>query len=88
MKKSIVYPVLAVLTLSTPLAFADDAHHYTFDPDHAMLAFPVASLRETMAQLRTVTGAGLSQSDCSVIGGQCFDRQGPIAELRKLLSRP
>ncbi|MEQ1685287.1 MAG: hypothetical protein ABL916_16695 [Burkholderiaceae bacterium] len=67
---------------------ADDAHHYTFDPDHAMLAFPVATLRETMAQLRTVTGAGLSQSDCSVIGGQCFDRQGPIAEMRKLLSRP
>lgn len=64
---------------------ADSSNRYTFDPDHAMLAFPIAALKETLTQLKAVTGAGLSPADSAFVTAQCCDKQGPIAEMRRLL---
>ncbi|WP_157755180.1 hypothetical protein [Variovorax boronicumulans] len=63
----------------------DGAHLYDFDPDHAMLAFPVATLKEAVAVLCSTTGSTLPQADLTLLAQQCADRLGPVAEFGTLL---
>lgn len=63
----------------------DDSHLFTFDPDHAMLAYPIAGLKLLLSDLK-VSGIGsLRPEDTSYLAAQVFDRTGPLPELRKLL---
>ncbi len=63
----------------------DETHLYTFDPDHAMLAFPIAALKLVLAQLRRSPSGSLGALDEAFLASQIFDRNGPLPELRKLL---
>lgn len=63
---------------------ADNGHLFTFDPDHAMLSFPIAAMRDALSLLKQ-GGSGLSQDDSMFIAGLCRDRTGPVPEFRKLL---
>ena len=63
----------------------DSSHVFTFDPDHAMLSFPIASIKDALELLRQATGNGLPADDCAFISSQCFDKAGPLPEFRKLL---
>lgn len=67
---------------------ADHQHVFTFDPDHAMLSFPVAAMREALMNLPKVTGSSLSAEDCSFIARQCYDRAGPVPDFRGLFGVP
>ncbi|WP_231687425.1 hypothetical protein, partial [Ralstonia pseudosolanacearum] len=60
-------------------------HLYTFDPDHAMLAFPIAALKLVLAQLRRSPSGSLGALDEAFLASQIFDRNSPLPELRKLL---
>lgn len=64
---------------------ADDTHLFTFDPDHAMLAFPIETMKLALDALRNAGAAGLVPSDAAFLSSQCFDRAGPIAEFRRLI---
>jgi hypothetical protein len=64
---------------------ADDTHLFTFDPDHAMLAFPIAALKLLQSELEKSPIGKMSQVDSEYLASQAFDIKGPIAELRKLL---
>jgi hypothetical protein len=64
---------------------ADSVHLYTFDPDHAMLSFPVAALKDCLALLKAGGGA-LPAADAKLLANYCRDRAGPVPEFRKLLS--
>ena len=63
----------------------DDVHLFTFDPDHAMLAFPIETMKQALQALRAAGAAGLVPNDTTFLASQCFDRTGPIAELRRLI---
>lgn len=64
---------------------ADQGHVFTFDPDHAMLSFPIAAMKEVLTTLSRVTGSGLASADSSFIARQCYDRTGPFPDFRTLL---
>jgi hypothetical protein len=63
----------------------DDTHLFTFDPDHAMLAFPIAGLKLVLGELRVSSRGGLPADDTEYLASQVFDKKGPLPELRKLL---
>lgn len=64
---------------------ADDTHLFTFDPDHAMLAFPIETMKLAFDALRKAGAAGIEPNDTAFLASQCFDRAGPIAEFRRLI---
>jgi hypothetical protein len=64
---------------------ADDSHLFTFDPDHAMLAFPIATLKVLLSDLKVSNVGRLGQSDANFLASQVFDRAGPLPDLRRLL---
>lgn len=64
---------------------ADNSHLFTFDPDHAMLAFPIASLKLILNDLKISRLGGLPSVDKAFLASQVFDTNGPLPELRKLL---
>lgn len=64
---------------------SDDIHLFTFDPDHAMLAYPIAGLKLLLGDLKASGAALLSAEDAAYLASQVFDRTGPLPELRKLL---
>lgn len=63
----------------------DTTHLYTFDPDHAMLAFPIAALRLVLGELKVSRNGSLPTDEMAFLASLVFDRSGPLAELRKLL---
>jgi hypothetical protein len=64
---------------------ADDQHLFTFDPDHAMLAFPIETMKLTLKALQIAGVAMLTPEDTAFLISQCFDRNGPIADFRRLI---
>lgn len=64
---------------------ADQSHLYTFDPDHAMLAFPVATLKTFLADLKTLSVRGIPPQDVAYLASQAFDKKGPLPEFRTVL---
>ena len=64
---------------------ADHQHLFAFDPDHAMLAFPVETMKVTLQALRTAGVPILAPEDTAFLASQCFDRTGPIADFRRLI---
>lgn len=63
---------------------ADNSHLFTFDPDHAMLAFPIAGLKLLLSDLKMSPAGGMPPEDGAFLASQVFDSQGPLAEFRKL----
>jgi hypothetical protein len=63
----------------------DDRHLFAFDPDHAMLAFPIETMKLTLKALKNSTAAPLLIDDTTYLASQCFDRRGLIADFRRLL---
>lgn len=64
---------------------SDESNLFTFDPDHAMLAYPVAGLKLLLSDLKASNAARLSPEDIAYLASQFFDRTGPLPELRRLL---
>lgn len=64
---------------------SDEHYLFTFDPDHAMLAYPIEAMKMTLDLLRTSGGAALVADDTTFLASQCFDRTGPIADFRRLI---
>lgn len=64
---------------------ADEHHLFTFDPDHAMLAFPIALLKQLLGELKASQTGGFSREDGNFLASQFFDTTGPLPEFRKLL---
>lgn len=58
-------------------AYVQDAY-YAFDPDHAILAFPLATLRMSLDRLRVLTGSHLSEDEVRFVSHLCKDRGGPV----------
>jgi hypothetical protein len=64
---------------------SDETHLFTFDPDHAMLAFPIETMKLALDAFRKAETPGLMSTDTAFLASQCFDRAGPIAEFRRLI---
>jgi hypothetical protein len=68
----------------------DDLHLFTFDPDHAMLAFPIETMKLALDALKNaVKSAGASAlvaEDATYLASQCFDRNGRIADFQRLIA--
>jgi hypothetical protein len=64
---------------------ADDSHLFTFDPDHAMLAFPIAALKLLFGDLRMSSGGRIPLEDATFLASQVFDTKGPLPAFQKLL---
>lgn len=64
---------------------ADESHLFTFDPDHAMLAFPIAGLKLLLNDLKASGAARLLPEDATFLASQVFDRNGPLPEFRRML---
>jgi hypothetical protein len=62
----------------------DDAYMYTFQKDHAMLAFPLAALIHTGKTLQANGGAGIENHELLFLTTKCRDRQGQISRLVSL----
>ena len=63
----------------------DDQHLFAFDPDHAMLAFPIETMKLAIEAQRIAGMASLTPEEVAFLAGQCFDRNGPIADFRRLI---
>ena len=64
----------------------DNIHLYTFDPDHAMLAFPMAALKLLLADFKALSIQGLSRENLIHITSQVSDRNGPIPDFQRLFT--
>jgi hypothetical protein len=65
----------------------DDSYLYTFDPDHAMFAFPVEILKQAWGHLKSHGRAGPTEDDLRYLAGLFLDRKGPLADMTALLRR-
>ena len=65
---------------------ADAAYLFAFDPDHAMLAFPIETTKLAIATLSGAGALDLTQDDAGFLASQCFDRKGPISDFRRLIT--
>jgi hypothetical protein len=64
----------------------DDTHLFTFDPDHAMLSFPIETTKLAIAALNGASTLELTPDDIGFLANQCFDRKGPIPDFRRLIA--
>jgi hypothetical protein len=64
---------------------SDESHLFTFDPDHAMLAFPIAGLKLLLSDLKTSGSMCLEHEDAIYLASQVFDKNGPLPEFRRML---
>jgi hypothetical protein len=68
----------------------DDLHLFTFDPDHAMLAFPIEAMKLALDALKNAVRSGgasaLFEEDATYLSSQCFDRNGRIAVFQRLIT--
>jgi hypothetical protein len=69
--------------LSTYLG--DVGHKYTFDPDHAMLAFPIRTLESLSREFAAAHGASLAGEETAFLRRICKDRAGALTDLVELL---
>lgn len=66
-------------------AYLDDkSYMYAFDPDHAMLAFPLAGLKLLHGSFASGQPNELSKDDASYLTGIFLDRSGPLADIQNL----
>lgn len=64
----------------------DDRQLYTFDPDHAMLALPLAALANTLNAFDAAgMAASLSEESRRYVASLCADRSGPLNDFQALL---
>lgn len=63
---------------------ADASHLFTFDPEHAMLALPIAGLKLVLADLKLSPLRGLPPDEAAFLASQAYDINGPLPEFRKL----
>ncbi|MDE1141153.1 MAG: hypothetical protein PW999_16090 [Paraburkholderia tropica] len=59
--------------------------YYAFDPDHSILAYPIATLRHTLDRLSTTTSF-IAPDDARFISTLCKDKDGPIVTFSSLLA--
>lgn len=64
---------------------ADSSHTFAFDRDHAALAFPLLSCRSLLSEIVAKQGTGLTKQDQDFLAKQMVDRDGPLAEMIKIL---
>lgn len=64
---------------------ADEKHLFTFDPDHAMLAFPIAELKLFLSDVKALAGEEISHEDATYLVSLAFDKNGPLSDFRKML---
>ncbi|MGM9428676.1 hypothetical protein [Hydrogenophaga sp. MI9] len=68
----------------------DNLHMFAFDPDHAMLAYPIETMKLALGMLKTAVNsadaAALAAEDVTYLASQCFDRNGRIAEFQRLIA--
>jgi hypothetical protein len=67
------------------LYFADTDYHYTFDPDHAMLAFPLLAFKLLINEIKTSGIVGLDDEDARHLASLFLDSRGPLSDFRNLL---
>ncbi len=71
--------------LAVEAYLTDDQNLYLFDPDHAMLAFPLRCLRFAHDAL-TLSGKNLEFSRQTFLNSVFRDKNGPIQRLRSLVN--
>jgi hypothetical protein len=62
----------------------DSSDLYTFDPDHAMVAFPIRALMAARAEIISGGSCQLAKTRVSFLKSSFRDRSGPLANLQKL----
>lgn len=67
-------------------AYSQDSEYlYTFDPEHAMLAFPIEALKQVLKQFSVGGHSGLlSAEDRKYLSSLYFDKSGPLATMTEL----
>ncbi len=74
-------------TRKTLSAYAsDDQHLYTFDKDHAILAFPLSTLKSTFNSLSNAK-LEIDKDDVNYLISTFSDKHGPIPEIASLLRK-
>jgi len=64
---------------------SDNTNLFAFDPDHAMLAYPIAGFKLLLGELEASGSSRLQSQDAAYLAAQFFDASGPLPELRKLV---
>jgi hypothetical protein len=64
---------------------ADESDTYTFDEDHAMIAFPVRVIRLLTERLALAGGVSMNQDEISFISHAAVDADGPIPCIRDMV---
>ncbi|MBC8729426.1 hypothetical protein [Paraburkholderia sp. UCT2] len=67
-------------------AYVRDSY-YAFDADHAILAFPLATLYTSLNRLQVVTGTHLIPDDVRFICHLCRDKDGPLTPFSSIFGR-
>jgi hypothetical protein len=57
---------------------ADEVDLYTFDADHAMLAYPLAVLLHVGERLKLGNGVGFDVDELGFLTNKCCDNQGRL----------
>lgn len=65
---------------------SDNSSLYLFDPDHAMLAYPVSGLRIVCQQVASIDEFVLKSDEISYLCKLFNDRLGPIPEVNKIIT--
>lgn len=63
---------------------SDTSGLYLFDPDHAMLAYPVSGLRVILQKVASVQAFMFTSNEVSYLCGLFNDRLGPIPEINEI----
>ena len=71
----------------TTLAYLTDAGRtYLFDPDHAMLAFPLSFWRDTVADARAASLPDIIEAETSFLTEAFSDEMGPLSEINRVVT--
>jgi hypothetical protein len=65
---------------------SDNGITYLFDPDHAMLAFPLMFWRDTVASSRNAGIRDTIAEEISFLTASFSDKNGPLSELIRVIS--
>jgi uncharacterized protein (UPF0332 family) len=65
----------------------DSADLYAFDPEHAMVAFPLAAMVDAASRLRTGSWNGFSDDDVAFLRGALSDKSGSLTPLVHVFAR-
>lgn len=67
------------------VSYMEDRNKFlAFDPDHAMVAFPMACLRAISTEMVARQQTGLAEDDIRALHHRARDRTGPLAHLQLL----